>query len=168
MRSLDGRWVVFDPIDGPGGLEVGALRAGDVRGVVATNGNHERAAMSWICDGGPVAWASPDSGLPCPPWQPLSPGSPWLDDWEVADLRGGGPGEIAIRIPALDLVVFGDAVIHLPGRGLELLPDKYCADPRALRESMARFLARPFSRALLAHGEPLLEEASTRIAALLS
>ena len=61
--------------------------------------------------------------------------------------------------------VFGDAVVHLPERGLELLPDKYCTDPAALRISLAGVPA--FERAVFAHGQPLLTGASAKVAALL-
>ncbi len=167
IQARDGRWILFDPFDGPSGLGWESQSDGVVGAIIATNGNHERAATAWMSHVPVPAWASPDAGLPCAPWQPLVPGLPWLDDWDIADLRGGGPGEVAIRVPALDLVVFGDAVINLPGRALEFLPDKYCTSPSALREGVARLLRRPFSRALLAHGEPLVTDASARIAALL-
>jgi glyoxylase-like metal-dependent hydrolase (beta-lactamase superfamily II) len=80
---------------------------------------------------------------------------------------GGGPAETAFRIPALDLVIFGDAVVNLPGRALELLPDKYCADPARLRAGLRQLVASPFARAVFAHGPALVTEASVRVAALL-
>jgi len=65
----------------------------------------------------------------------------------------------------LDLMVFGDAVVNLPGRGLELLPDKYCQNPAQLRVSL-KSLPR-FGRAIMSHGEPLMDRASEHIQALL-
>ena len=90
-----------------------------------------------------------------------------VEGWTAVPLTGGGPGETAFRVRALDLVVFGDAVVNLAGRGLELLPDKYCADPAALRAALRRLVGVPFSRAVFAHGTALAGGASVRIAALL-
>ena len=64
-------------------------------------------------------------------------------------------------------MVFGDAVVNLAGRGLEILPDRYCTDPARLRQSLREMLQRPFERALFAHGIPLERSASAQIAALL-
>ena len=60
------------------------------------------------------------------------------------------------------------AVVHLAGRPLELLPDKYCSNPADLRRALRQLLTRPFARALFAHGEPMASLASDRIATLLS
>lgn len=139
-----------------------------VSAVVATNGNHERAAMEWARLGAVELWAPRGSGLESAGWRMFQPGMPWIHDWEVVDLAGGGPGEVAIRIPALDLVVLGDAVVNLSGRGLEVLPDKYCSAPARLRAALRGLVGRPFERALMAHGDPLTTHASRRIAALLA
>ena len=89
------------------------------------------------------------------------------EGWTPVPLPGGAPGETAWRLPSLGLVVFGDAVVNLSGRELELLPDKYCIDPKVLRRSLAGLLEEPLAIALFAHGEPLMEGASERIRGLL-
>lgn len=169
LRGRDGRWVMIDPIGGPDALGWDMAGRHVVAAVVATNGNHERAALAWAGQGAhaPAFLAPPGSGLSFPPWHELVPGASWIDDWEVVDLAGGGPGEVALRVPSLDLVVLGDAVVNLPGRGLELLPAKYCSDPDRLQAGLAALVARPFERALLAHGEPLASRASSCIQCLL-
>jgi hypothetical protein len=127
--------------------------------LVVTNENHERDLEAWKrrfpearCIGAPVGCDKSDSEK-----LPL--------DWKRYELTGGAGGETAFYCAALDLMVFGDAVVNLPGRGLELLPDKYCQNSALLRDSL-RKLPR-FGRALLAHGEPLWERASEHIEALL-
>jgi hypothetical protein len=57
--------------------------------------------------------------------------------------------------------------VNLVERGLELLPDRYCTDPRRLRESLSRLTQVPFQRAVFAHGEPILKDASQHLRALL-
>jgi hypothetical protein len=64
-------------------------------------------------------------------------------------------------------MVFGDAVVNLDGRGLELLPDKYCTDPAQLRNSLRSLREISFENALFAHGTPLIGSAAARIAGLL-
>jgi len=63
--------------------------------------------------------------------------------------------------------VLGDAVVNLKGRGLELLPDKYCTDPKRLRESLRVVVAGGWERMLMAHGEPLGSEAARRLGEVL-
>lgn len=162
VRTRSG-WVVVDPTGDPGSWPAEAPAA-----VVLTGGNHVRDAARWgarwrcpVHAPGP-ALAELPGAVGFPP-----AGTGWSDGWEAVPLDGGGPGETAFRIPSLDLVVFGDAVVNLAGRGLELLPDKYCADPAALRRALRALLSRPFGRAVLAHGDAVLASASDRIAALL-
>ena len=126
--------------------------------LVLTNENHERDVKAWserfsdaVCMG--LAGERKENRLPSIP-----------SNWVCFDLAGGAGGEAAFHCAALDLMVFGDAVVNLPGRGLELLPEKYCRNPAQLRHSLG--LLPRFGRALLAHGEPLMERASERIHAV--
>lgn len=167
LQAAEGSWVMVDPIGSPADLGWDPAQEPVVSAVVATNGNHERAAMDWARETHAPLWASMGSGLAWPPWRPLPSGPGWQADWIVEDVTGGGPGEIALRIPAWDLVVFGDAVVNLAGRALELLPDRYCTDPARLRESLRRLVEVPFGRAVFAHGDPIGAGASQRIAGLL-
>lgn len=127
--------------------------------LIITNENHERDYQAWTqrfpsAVGIVSPLESAESSLQVLP-----------RDWVRFQLTGGAGGETAFYCAVLDLMVFGDAVVNLPGRGLELLPDKYCRNSAFLRDSLKK-LPR-FGRALLAHGQPLLERASERIQALL-
>lgn len=121
--------------------------------IILTNENHERDVARWrqLLNASVWSAADPSGGLP--------------QGWEAVPLPGGAPGETACFHAPLSLMVFGDAVVNLPERGLELLPAKYCADPAELRRSLGR-LPR-FEHAVFAHGQPLLSAGSGRIAALL-
>ena len=166
VQGPAGGWVIFDPIP----LDPDRVAAwGDGRridAIVLTNGNHERSAAEW------------HRVLKCPVLGPT--GMPWemdgirgdedavLTGWKRMRLEGGAPGETAWWLESVGLMVFGDAVVNLAGRGLELLPDKYCQDPRALRRSLQALVSVPFEMALFAHGDPLAGGASTRIQGLMT
>ena len=154
---------IFDPIVPPS--EVALPRSSRDR-VLLTNENHERAAAAWLAEGVPV-WCSPEAGTTLPGIQRWGAGADPdpAPGWTRIPLAGGPPGETAFLLPKRSLMIFGDAVVNLPGRGLEILPDKYCRDPRLLRESL-RGLP-DFDHAMFAHGEPLLAAAGRRVASLL-
>lgn len=177
-------WSVYSPehkveltshaVDGPGGTVVvdptGApedFESVVPSVVVLTSGNHDRAAAVWARRFGCTVWVPRGAGSSVVGARGYGPDETPVDGWSAVPLGGGGPGEMALRVPGLDLVVFGDAVVNLAGRGLQLLPDKYCADPAALRVALRRLVGVPFARAVFAHGAALADGASARIAALL-
>jgi hypothetical protein len=85
-------------------------------------------------------------------------------EWRAFPLAGGGPGETAFFLADRSLMVFGDAVINLPGRNLELLPPKYCSNADSLRASVLQLTAsHPFEHAVFAHGSALIGNAAQRI-----
>jgi glyoxylase-like metal-dependent hydrolase (beta-lactamase superfamily II) len=159
----DGRnWRVFDPIpfpEGGSGLPFLPDR------IVLTNENHERDSVAWRDRFDIEVWAAPDAAIEIPGVHRWNAESPDEGGWIRTPLPGGPGGETAFFLPSLSLMVFGDAVVHLPTRGLELLPDKYCRDPQLLRNSLRRLPS--FDRAVFAHGDPLSTNAGERIAALL-
>jgi len=167
VRSQGGPWVVFDPIPLVDPVFEGLLAEAPVEAIVLTNGNHERAAAIWR------------DRCRCPVWGPA--GGDWLmsdvrpasaegqgpQGWRPVSLPGGVAGETAWRLDSADLVVFGDAIVNLASRGLDLLPDKYCTSPWELRASLGRLLEVDFETALFAHGEPLPARAADQIRGLL-
>ncbi len=162
----DGRTLlVFDPI--PLAAEVfdwfPTPKAPDA--VVLTNGNHERDTAYWRALFPLAVWTAPEIQPSLDGVRRWDAAAPPFPGWKIFPLPGGAPGESAWFCPTKSLVVFGDAVVNLPGRALELLPAKYCQDHAKLRESL-RTLPE-FAHAVFAHGEPLLGGASERIAALL-
>ena len=162
--------IVFDPIPLAAPVWDWFPPRGVPTAIVLTNENHERDLARWRALFPVPAWASPEAKLQLP-WlqrwdsgpQPACP----IAGWEIVPLPGGAGGEAAWFCPELSLMVFGDAVVNLAGRGLEILPDRYCTDPARLRQSLRGLVQRPFDRALFSHGNPLVRSASAQIAALL-
>lgn len=157
--------LVFDPIPLAAGVFDWFPGPHAPAAVVLTNANHERDTVYWRELFPLAVWAAPDASLTLANVRRWDRASPPFPGWEIIPLPGGADGETAWFCPAKSLVVFGDAVVNLPGRGLERLPAKYCRDPAQLRASLRRLPA--FAHAVFAHGEPLLGDASARIAALL-
>jgi glyoxylase-like metal-dependent hydrolase (beta-lactamase superfamily II) len=163
----DGGLLMFDPIPLTEEPQARLHVFAGPRALVLTNGNHLRASQAWNARLGARVWSqTPDlfpADLDIGHWSLVNP--PPFAGWVAHPLPGGAPGETAFLNAGLSLAVFGDAVVNLPGRTLELLPDQYCTDPRQLRRSLKGLP--PFERALFAHGQPLHTGASDRIAALL-
>lgn len=135
--------------------------------IVLTNVNHERDTTYWRELFPLAVWAAREAQFTLAGVRRLDPTAPPFNGWEIIPLPGGAGGECAWFCPAKSLVVFGDAVVNLPERGLELLPARYCRDLVQLRDSLRSLLKLEFSHAVFAHGQPLLGGASTKIAALL-
>lgn len=135
--------------------------------VVLTNENHERDTVHWRELFPLTVWAAPEAQLELEGVRRWDASVPPFSGWEIISLSGGAGGESAWFCQAKSLVVFGDAIVNLPERGLELLPAKYCRNSDQLRASLRTLLARPFENAVFAHGQPLLGGASAKIAALL-
>ncbi len=79
-------------------------------------------------------------------------------DWELMPIEGGADGEFAFFNPDLKIAIFGDSLINLPGRGLEILPEKYCSDRRLLEEQLRLWWQKYMNKVhwmLFAHGSPL-------------
>ena len=164
----DGRsLLVFDPIPLTAEFSDGCSTPWAPDAVVLTNENHERDAVRWR-ERYPLAiWAAPEALLSLSGIRRWDPTRPPFAGWEIVPLPSGAGGETAWFHAVKSLVVFGDAVVNLPGRGLEVLPVRYCRDQPMLRASLGTLVQRPFENAVFAHGDPLLGEASARIAAML-
>lgn len=163
LVRVGGAIWVFDPISPPGGIEAWGEDA-KLTGVILTNGNHERASLEWVERWSLPVYASNEAHLEFEPSlqeivQPL-PELPFT----VIPLPGGGAGECAFFHEASNLLIVGDALIHLPETGFCLLPDKYCSDPALLRQSVQKLEALPLRTLAFAHGEPLAASHPTALA----
>ncbi|MEQ1860979.1 MAG: hypothetical protein ABMA13_13670 [Chthoniobacteraceae bacterium] len=164
---VSGRLVLIDPIAlsaaGVSELE----EAGQPALIVCTNGNHARAADSFRRHYRVPLAAHAEARLETSVDLPLADGSRVLDAIEVCTLPGAGPGEVVLIDPR-GIVCVGDALIDLPPHGFSVLPDKYCTDPKLLRESLRKLLRWDFKVLTFAHGWPLVASARERLAALLA
>lgn len=174
LTLADGRLFFVDPIPLAREVLEELLQAPGVSvgGIVVTNGNHGRAAADFRRRlGVPVcahAAAAADAGLAADVTIP-DEGGPLFDGaLEAVPLPGAAAGEMALyRADGGGLVIVGDALIHLPTHPFMPLPDKYCAEPKELRRSLAALLERPFATLAFAHGPPITVNPRARLAALL-
>ena len=141
-------------------------RRGTPTAIVLTNENHLRQSLLWRDRWRVPIWTSARSEVSLEGIRPLPEGAGAWEGWQLHPLEGGGGGETALGLPARSLMVLGDAVVNLPSRGLELLPARYCHDPLLLQKTLRDLVREPFQHAVMAHGAPLLHEASRRIAEL--
>jgi glyoxylase-like metal-dependent hydrolase (beta-lactamase superfamily II) len=64
-------------------------------------------------------------------------------------------------------VIFGDALINLEPEGLRLLPEKYREDKKQSLRSLASLGELKPEVLLFAHGQPIIQEAASRLIASL-
>jgi hypothetical protein len=157
--------VFCDPIP----LEATALKellAGrPPRAILLTNGNHERNAPALAREFGIEVWArSAVRG------EDLA--VRWFEEEDILfggakaiTLDGFAPGETALWWDGV--LVLGDALLNVPPYGFSMLPDKYCADPKAGRESLKKLLHLPVETLIFGHGLPIVSQARERLAELI-
>ncbi len=171
--AVDGQLYFVDPIllaeEALAELTADATPAG----IVLTNANHARAAETFRRRFGVPVCVHPAAaatiGLASEAMLDAGGGPAFDGAFEAIPLPGAALGEIALyRADDGGLMIVGDAIINLPSPGFGVLPEKYCADPKLLRRSLATLLERPFARMLFAHGEPIVAKARTRLATLLA
>ena len=75
-------------------------------------------------------------------------------------LPGGSLGEMAYHAPGV--LIIGDAVTNLDG--LQVLPEKYCADLPLLLNSLRAIRPLQFEIACFAHGLPIVGQARQKLA----
>jgi glyoxylase-like metal-dependent hydrolase (beta-lactamase superfamily II) len=148
IRTPDG-FVLIDPVR----LEEQAIERivseDKVVAVLLTNGNHLRGSL-YEKERLDVPICAPNGELL---WETL----------RAIALPGGSPGETAYHAPGV--VVIGDAVTNLDG--LQVLPEKYCADLPLLINSLRALRALPFDIACFAHGLPIIGKAREKLAKIL-
>jgi glyoxylase-like metal-dependent hydrolase (beta-lactamase superfamily II) len=140
------------------------------RAVLLTNGNHGRAAKTFARQWNiPIfAPAGLETDLGFAPDEELKPGGTYWDQFEIIDLSGAAPGEVAIYRRDLETLIFGDAFIHLFDFGFRVLPEKYCLDAKQLSQSIQQLRDLPVRLLLFAHGYPVTMKAQERLCGLLS
>jgi len=164
---VEGRLYCFDPIPLAAEAMDQLAAVGKPTAIILTSENHIRASSEWQNRWQVPIWASVEASVTMRGvTRFVATDDAWLD-WELHPLPGGPGGEMAFRLASQSLVVMGDAVVNLPKRRLELLPDKYCRDTVELRRSLKTLIAQPFSKMVMAHGNPILADASAQVAGLI-
>jgi len=136
--------------------------------IILTNGNHARAA-EWFRERFHIpvfAHAAAVAELGLAVDHLLAEDDPAPGGLAVVEIGGAPAGEIALC--GGDVCHVGDALIHLEPLGFAALPDKYCADPRAMRPALGKLLRFNFELLTFAHGLPLAPHARQRLADLLA
>jgi glyoxylase-like metal-dependent hydrolase (beta-lactamase superfamily II) len=165
-------WVLVDPI--PLRDEVLAEFCGreKVAAIVLTNANHKRAAADYQKKTGARIFAHEGARgeFPAGDVQWIK----WIKDaeqvcgLEAIHLPGFVAGEIALHSPEDGgIMLMGDALVNLESTGFALLPDKYCDNPKAARESAQKLLQFSFELMTFAHGLPIIAGAKRRLKQLL-
>ena len=83
---------------------------------------------------------------------------------KVVPLPGASPGSVAFHLKlAGGIVMVGDSILHLRGKGLSLLPAQYLENIRQTRQSLKTLLDLTFKILTFAHGAPLTEDAKRQL-----
>jgi glyoxylase-like metal-dependent hydrolase (beta-lactamase superfamily II) len=138
--------------------------------IVVTNENHWRGAGTLAQRLSAPVFAHPEAALAeeTPEISPVTDGDQIPTGLLALEIPGAAPGEIAVFSPAnKGTLIVGDALINFEPYGFTLLPAKYCADQKMMRQSLWRLLDHKFERILFAHGFPILSGASGRLRSLL-
>lgn len=162
IRTPDG-FVLIDPVR----LEEQAIERivseDKVVAVLLTNGNHLRGSL-YEKERLDVPICAPNGAQGIIPVdRVVSDGELLWETLRAIALPGGSPGETAYHAPGV--VVIGDAVINLDG--LQVLPEKYCADLPLLINSLRALRALEFDIACFAHGFPIVGKAREKLAKIL-
>ena len=134
-------------------------------GILLTSANHDRDSAAWAQHYGVEIWAHTAA-------RGHVQATRWFEDGETVfgakaiSLDGFAVGETAFWRDGL--LFLGDALIHIEPYGFAMLPDKYCEDPKAARESLKKLLPCPAETLTFAHGLPIVARAAERLAALVN
>ena len=138
-----------------------------VAAIVLTNENHTRASTWFRGRFGAPIFAHPEAvgALTVAVDGMLAQQRPLAGNLKVLELPGAASGEIALQHPGGSLH-FGDAVVNLESTGLAPLPDKYCMDPKLLRESLRSLAVEGVEVVTFAHGPALIQGGGAKIRSL--
>jgi hypothetical protein len=133
-------------------------------GILLTSANHERGAVALAGRFEVDIWARVEA-------RGKVAATRWFERGEVIfgaeaiALEGFAEGETAFWIDGV--LIIGDALIHLPPYGLAVLPEKYCEDACAGRESLKQLPRYPAEIATFAHGLPIVSRTRERLKELI-
>ena len=133
--------------------------------VVLTSGNHQRESLLLAKRFGIPVFAPANAGDDIIADQRFLSGEP-VAGMESVALPGFGPGETAFLYDGV--LILGDALINLEPEGVRLLPEKYRGEKKESLRSLAALKALKPQVLLFAHGHPIIQNASSRLAACLT
>lgn len=121
--------------------------------VFLTSENHFRATEFWINATGAQVSSLVASGFDERLVTGIPKGTEFWQGFELRELPGGPAGESVVVVKNRRFGFGGDAIVNLPERQLEILPEKYCSDRGKLVDSIRRL--RDLDYLFTAHGEPV-------------
>ena len=169
ISAKDGIFLV-DPIQLEEAALAQLLHGKAAAGIILTNSNHLRAADNYLRGFSVPLFAHRDSVSTTPPLHFCEIIDEMMigGELEVTAIDGAARGEIALYHAAKGgTLVMGDALINFEPYGFTFLPEKYCQDPKQMRNSLRKLLRFKAERILFAHGMPILSGASERLQQLL-
>jgi len=133
--------------------------------VLLTSGNHQRESLTLAKRFGIPVFAPEDAGDDIIADQRFRSGDP-VAGLESIALPGFGPGETAFLQEGV--LILGDALINLEPEGLRPLPEKYREDKKQSLRSLGNLKGVKPEILLFAHGHPIIQNASGRLAVSLT
>jgi glyoxylase-like metal-dependent hydrolase (beta-lactamase superfamily II) len=168
--KLPSGWVVADPVPLADAAWQELLALAPLRAILLTNGNHVRDTIALRAKHQVPVVTAADTRRDLEELRPditLLPGELLYGITAIA-IPGATPGETAFHSKT-GVMILGDAVINTSTeRGLEFLPDKYCADAQQNRASLRQLLEYDFHTLTLAHGAPITTRAKEKLSVLLN
>lgn len=168
VEGPEGAFIV-DPLEPPDESVLARCRAANVRAIVVTNRDHERAAAMFVRELGASVIASaadaPQLGIAVD--RPVSAGDD-VFGWTVIALEGfKTPGEMVLHSAARRAAISGDAFWGAPAGALRLMPDEKLADPARALLSARRIRALQLDHLLVGDGLPVFGNAHAVFGAML-
>ena len=167
--KLPSGWVVVDPVPLAETAWKELLALAPLRAILLTNGNHVRDTAALRAKHQVPVVTAAETRRDIAELRPdvtLLPNEVLYGIAAIA-IPGATPGETAFHSKT-GVMMLGDAIINLdPEQGLELLPDKYCADAEQNRASLRNLLTFDFHTLTFAHGAPVTTHAKEKLSALL-
>jgi len=167
--KLAGGLVVIDPVPLAEAAWKELTADAPLRAILLTNGNHVRAAVDLRKQYPVPVVTAPETRRDIFELKAdvtLLPGE-LLYGIAAIPIPGATAGETAFFVPP-GIIVLGDAIINTSlEKGLEFLPDKYCADAAQNRASLKKLLDFDFHTLIFAHGAPITTHAKEKLSALL-
>jgi glyoxylase-like metal-dependent hydrolase (beta-lactamase superfamily II) len=168
--KLTSGWVVVDPVPLAETAWKELLALAPLRAILLTNGNHVRDTLALRAQHKVPVVTAADTRRDIAELRPdvtLLPGELLYGIMTIA-IPGATPGETAFYSKT-GVMILGDAVINTStAKGLEFLPDKYCADAEQNRASLRKLLDFDFHTLTFAHGAPVTTHAKEKLSALLN
>lgn len=171
VLQLPGGLAIVDPPPASPAILSQISSLGQPSIVILTNRDHERESVQFknhFC----IPAAIHEFDAPLLSFSPdivLTDGQLLMDAIKITHLPNQkSPGESALYLDTMRLLILGDALIGKPSGKLNLLPDDKYQDVLAAKESLKKLLTLEFEYLLLGDGESLMDNARSELGSFLT